>query len=388
MTNFLIKHFIKDADKTEDPIVRQGYGVLSSIFGVVCNVLLFIIKLILGTISNSIAITADAFNNLSDVGSSIVTLVGFKMASKPADKDHPFGHGRIEYLSGVIISFFVMLVGVEVGKSSLEKILHPQPVEFSIIVAIGLVVSILTKIYMSLFYKKLGKRIGSSAIQAASVDSISDVCATGVTLVSVVAARFTTLPIDGVMGVAVAALIFVAGYGIAKDTLNPLLGVKPDSELVAKIEEMVLSYDGILGIHDLIVHDYGPNRRFGSVHAEVSVHSNILHSHDTIDRAERAIASALHVEMVIHLDPIETDCEKTNQMHSLALRLVQEISPEFTIHDFRIVHGGTLTNFIFDICVPIETKLKNEEISTAISEKLKLQNPEYYAVVNVDRSYV
>ncbi|MEG2851809.1 MAG: cation diffusion facilitator family transporter [Hydrogenoanaerobacterium sp.] len=388
MTDYLIKCFVKNADDTKNPDVRQRYGVLGSMVGAFCNIFLFITKLILGAISASIAITADAFNNLSDVASAVVTLVGFKMASKPADKKHPFGHGRIEYISGVIISFFVMRVGIEIGKSSIDRIFNPEPVEFSVVVIIGLVISIVIKIWMSLFDKKLGRRIGSSAIEAASVDSLTDVFATTVTLISVVAARFTALPIDGAMGVLVAALIILAGYGIAKDTLNPLLGVKPDAELLKNIEAEVMSFDGILGIHDLIVHDYGPSRRFGSLHAEVSVHSNIIFSHEVIDRAERAIAKDLNVEMVIHLDPIETDCEKTNQMHVITLEKVQEVNPKFTIHDFRIVQGRTLTNFIFDICVPMETKMSDDDVKSAVAKKMSNINPEYYTVINVDRSYV
>jgi len=387
MTNLLLKLFIKNADDTENASVRERYGILSSVVGIVCNVLLFTTKFILGSLSSSIAITADAFNNLSDVGSSIVTLVGFKMASKPADRDHPFGHGRMEYLSGLLISFFILLVGVEIGKTSVHKILNPEPVKFSVVVVIGLVVPIFVKLWMGIFNKRLGKKIGSAAMEATSVDSISDVCATTVTLISVIAARFTDLPIDGVMGTVVALLILFAGYGVAKDTLNPLLGVHPDPELVKKIQELILAYDGILGIHDLIVHDYGPSRRFASVHAEVSVHSDIILSHDIIDRAEREIASKLNVEIVIHLDPIETDCEKTNEMRTLTLKMVQDIDPAFTIHDFRMVRGGTLTNFIFDISVPVETKQTDDEIKGAIAHQMKAIDPEYYTVVNVDRSF-
>lgn len=383
---YLLKLFIKNADDTENAAVRQQYGVLSSVVGIVCNVLLFTVKFILGSIANSIAVTADAFNNLSDVGSSIVTLVGFKMASKPADHEHPFGHGRIEYLSGLLISFFIMLVGVEIGKNSVRKIINPEPVQFSIVVVIGLAVSILVKLWMGLFNKKLGQKISSTAMEATAVDSISDVCATAVTLISVVAARFTHLPIDGVMGTIVALLILYAGYGVAKDTLNPLLGGHPDPELVKKIKDSILAHKEILGIHDLIVHDYGPSRRFASVHAEVSVHSDIILSHDVIDRAEREIAENLHVEIVIHLDPIETDCKKTNDLRALTLNLVQEINPEFTIHDFRMVHGGTLTNFIFDINIPVETKQTDDEIKDAIAQKIKAINPEYYTVVNIDHT--
>lgn len=388
MTDFLLRLFVKNANDTENAAVRGRYGVLGSVVGVICNLLLFAAKFILGAFSNSIAITADAFNNLSDVGSSLVTLVGFKMAAKPADRDHPFGHGRIEYLSGLVVSFFILFVGLEIGKTSLQKIFNPEPVVFSLFVVAGLVLSIFVKLWLGAFNRRLGKKIGSTAMQASAVDSISDVCSTSVTLISVIAARFTSLPVDGVMGVVVAVFILAAGCGIAKDTLNPLLGVKPNPALVKRIQEMVLAYDGILGIHDLIVHDYGPSRRFASVHAEVSVHIDIIHSHDIIDRAERAIAQELNVELVIHLDPIETDCEKTNEMHVLTASLVREIDPAFTIHDFRMVCGGTLTNFIFDICVPIETKRTDDDIRREIAAKIGRLDPEFYTVVNVDRSFI
>lgn len=387
MTQLLVKLFIKDAQNTSDPKVRERYGVLGGVVGMVCNVLLFAVKLVLGMLSNSIAVTADAFNNLSDVGSSLVTLVGFKIAAKPADKDHPYGHGRIEYLSGLIVALLILLVGVEIGKTSIKKIFQPEPVTFSIIVVVGLLLSIGVKLWMGFFNKNLGKQIGSTAMAATSVDSLSDVCSTTVTLISVIAARFTTLPIDGVMGTLVAALILYAGYEVAKDTLSPLLGKKPDPELVKQIESRILAYDGILGIHDLMVHDYGPSRRFASVHAEISVHSDILFSHDIIDRAEREIAKEMNIEISIHLDPIETDCAKTNEMRSLTASLVREIDPACSIHDFRMVHGGAQTNLIFDIKVPVENKRTEAEIKAAIAQKISNYNPTYYTVVKVDRSY-
>lgn len=387
MTQLLIRLFVRDAQNTEEPAVRVRYGILGGVVGIVCNVALFLAKLLLGVISNSIAVSADAFNNLSDVASSVVTLVGFKIAAKPADRDHPFGHGRVEYLSGLIISFLIMLVGVEIGKTSIQKIINPEPVVFSVIVVVGLVLSIGVKLWMGAFNKALGRRIGSAAMEATSVDSLSDVCSTTATLISVIAARFTTLPVDGVMGAVVACLILYAGYGVAKDTLNLLLGKKTDPELAKRIEEMILAYDGILGIHDLIVHDYGPNRRFASVHAEISVHSDIILSHDTIDRAEREIAKKLNIEMTIHLDPIETDCEKTNEMRELTARLMREIDEGCTIHDFRMVHGGAQTNLIFDVKLPIESKYSDAEMKEKISRKVKEYDQSYFTVVNVDRSY-
>lgn len=387
MVELLEKIFVKDRENVENPQVREQYGMLSSGVGVCCNLVLFTVKFLLGTLTNSIAIAADAFNNLSDVGSSVVTLVGFKMASKPADKDHPFGHGRIEYLSGLAISFFILMVGVEVGKSSIEKIFHPEPVEFSIVAIIGLAASIGVKLWMAYFNQKLGRKIGSAAMEATAVDSRSDAISTTATLISVVAAAFTTLPIDGVMGTIVSVMILLAGYGAAKDTLSPLLGQKPDEELVKNLEKMMMSYEGVLGIHDLIVHDYGPSRRFASLHAEVPVNQDIMLSHDIIDTAEREIGKALNLELVIHMDPIETDNELTNEMRQIVLQNVREINPEFNIHDFRMVHGGELTNLIFDITVPIETKMENAEIQAAIEQKMKEINPNYFTVTLVDRVY-
>lgn len=279
------------------------------------------------------------------------------------------------------------MVGVEVGKSSIEKIFHPEPVEFSIVAIIGLAASIGVKLWMAYFNQKLGRKIGSAAMEATAVDSRSDAISTTATLISVVAAAFTTLPIDGVMGTIVSVMILLAGYGAAKDTLSPLLGQKPDEELVKNLEKMMMSYEGVLGIHDLIVHDYGPSRRFASLHAEVPVNQDIMLSHDIIDTAEREIGKALNLELVIHMDPIETDNELTNEMRQIVLQNVREINPEFNIHDFRMVHGGELTNLIFDITVPIETKMENAEIQAAIEQKMKEINPNYFTVTLVDRVY-
>ena len=386
MTKLLLRLFLNKED-LQSARGRTRVGVLSSSVGIACNVLLSALKFVLGMVSGSIAVTADAFNNLSDVGSSVVTLIGFKMASKPADRDHPFGHGRLEYLSGLVVALLILVVGVEIGKSSIEKIISPEPVEFSFLVAAGLVASILVKLWMGLFNKKLGGIIGSAAMQAVSADSLTDVCATSATLISVIAARFTALPVDGVMGLVVAGFILYSGYGVVKDTLDPLLGQKPDPELVRQITELLLAYPGILGIHDLMVHDYGPARRMASVHAEVSVHSDILASHDVIDRAEREIAQRLGIDIVVHMDPIETDCEKTNELRALASSLVREIDPAFSIHDFRIVCGGALTNFIFDVMVPYEFGLSDEVLLDRISAAFQAVDANYTAVVNIDRSF-
>ena len=387
MTEFLLRSFVKDAERIDDPQVRERYGMLSSLVGAFCNILLFAGKFLLGTLTNSIAIAADAFNNLSDVGSGMVTYIGFKLASKPADADHPFGHGRIEYLSGLIVSFLILLVGVEVGKGAIDKILHPTPVEFSVVAIIGLLMSIAVKLWMGGFNRKLGKKINSAAMEATAVDSISDAISTAATMISVIAAAFTELPVDGVIGLIVAVLILKAGWGAAQDTLSPLLGQKADPELVKDIEEHLMRYDGILGIHDLIVHDYGPGRRFASVHAEVPCNKDMLLSHDIIDTAEREVGAALNIELVIHMDPIETDDAATNIMRQLVLEKVREIDPEFTIHDFRMVIGGELTNLIFDVVVSHDTQMTDQQVKDEIQKKMKAVDPNCFTVVLVDHAY-
>ena len=387
MTEFLLRSFVKDAERIDDPQVRERYGMLSSLVGAFCNILLFAGKFLLGTLTNSIAIAADAFNNLSDVGSGMVTYIGFKLASKPADADHPFGHGRIEYLSGLIVSFLILLVGVEVGKGAIDKILHPTPVEFSVVAIIGLLMSIAVKLWMGGFNRKLGKKINSAAMEATAVDSISDAISTAATMISVIAAAFTELPVDGVIGLIVAVLILKAGWGAAQDTLSPLLGQKADPELVKDIEEHLMRYDGILGIHDLIVHDYGPGRRFASVHAEVPCNKDMLLSHDIIDTAEREVGAALNIELVIHMDPIETDDAATNIMRQLVLEKVREIDPGFTIHDFRMVIGGELTNLIFDVVVTHDTQMSDQQVKDEIQKKMKAVDPNCFTVVLVDHAY-
>ena len=388
MTDLLVRSFIRDADDIENTRVRERYGMLSSMVGVFCNVLLFVGKFLLGTLTNSIAITADAFNNLSDVGSCMVTYIGFKLASKPADADHPFGHGRIEYISGLLVSVLVLLVGLEIGKTSIEKIIHPEAVEFSVVAIIGLLMSIAVKLWMGAFNKKLGKKIHSAAMEATAVDSVSDAISTSATMLSVIAAAFTDWPIDGIIGTVVALLILKAGWGAAQDTLSPLLGQKADPELVKELERRLLAYDGILGIHDLIVHDYGPGRRFASVHAEVPADKDVMLSHDVIDTAERQVGKALNLELVIHMDPIETDCAATNLMRQFVAQKVKEIDESFSIHDFRMVAGGELTNLIFDICVNGDTKLSDQQIRDEIERKMKAVDPNYYTVVVIDHAYV
>lgn len=388
MTEWLIGRVLPAGASSEDPKLRERCGLLSSLVGICCNLLLFVGKFILGTLTNSIAVSADAFNNLSDVGSSLTTFLGFKLASKPADADHPFGHGRIEYLSGLLISFLILMVGFEIGKGAVEKILHPEAVSFSWVAVAGLLLSIGVKLWLGSFNRRLGRKINSAAMEATAVDSVSDAISTGATLLAVVAAAFTTLPIDGIMGIFVAVLILKAGWGSAQDTLSPLLGTKADPELVKALEEKLLSYEGILGIHDLIVHDYGPGRRFASVHAEVPCERDVMLSHDVIDTAERDVGKELGLQLVIHMDPIQIDCDAVNIMRQVVLEKVREINPQFSIHDFRMVSGGELTNLIFDISADTTCDLSDQEIKNQIEQKMKAIDPNYYTVVTVDHAYV
>lgn len=388
MIDFLIRRCIKHADNTSDAKVRTRYGALSSGVGILCNLLLFAVKFLLGTLSGSIAIKADAFNNLSDVGSSAVTLAGFKMASKPADKDHPYGHGRIEYLCGLLIAFFILMVGIEFVKNSVEKILHPEPILFSYAVLAGLVVSVLVKLWMNRFNLALSKRIDSPSLAATAADSLSDAMATGVTMVSVIASAFTDLPVDGVIGLIVAVMILKAGYGVAQDTLNPLLGSPPDPALVKDIKERMLTYPDIIGVHDLIVHDYGPGRIFVSAHAEVPANGNILNCHDTVDTAEREISRALNLQLVIHMDPIETECEATNTLKKVVESIISQVDESLSIHDFRVVIGPSHTNLIFDLVLPMESRWSPKEISELIDKKIREVDSHVFTVITVDRDYV
>ncbi|MBS4785430.1 MAG: cation transporter [Clostridiales bacterium] len=387
MTQFLIARFVRDNQNTTDPKVRERYGLLSSVVGVCCNVVLFLIKFALGTLSGSIAITADAFNNLSDVGSCLVTMLGFKMAAKPADADHPYGHGRIEYLSGLAISVFILAVGLEFIGNAVEKILHPSPVAFSAAVLAGLLASILVKLWMYRFNTVLGRAIQSASLAATAADSISDVMATTVTLLSVIAGRFTTLPVDGVMGLVVSGMILKAGYGVAKDTITPLLGTRPDPELVREIKRLILQYDGIVGVHDLLVHDYGPGRIFASVHAEVPLENDVLYSHDIIDNAEREIAKRLNIHIVIHMDPIQTGSPELDALRMQVVKKMQEIDPRFSIHDFRMVSGHTHSNLIFDVLIPIDYPDKEETVAAQAQEKLRELDPTFEGVITVDRDF-
>lgn len=387
MTEWLIHRFIPDYEQTEDPKVRQRYGTLSSLTGIACNLVLFVVKLVMGMLSNSIAITSDAFNNLSDSASCIVTLFGYKLAAKPADKDHPFGHGRMEYLTSLVLAAVILFVGFELLSGSVDKIIHPQPVHFSLAVLLSLLASIGLKLWMCGFNRKLGNRIQSGVMLATAQDSLNDVAATFATVISLLLSLVTDLPVDGVMGIIVSLFVFVCGYGIIKDTVNQLLGQPADPQLVRNIRQVMLSRPQILGIHDMIIHSYGPGNLIGSAHAEVSSSGDLLQIHDTIDEIEKQIYEQLHVMMTIHMDPIETDSPQVAEGRQLITRILDQIDPSLTFHDFRIVSGPTHTNLIFDVVVPFDCPLSFDQIRRQVEEQLAAQPETWYAVITFDRDY-
>ena len=371
----------------EEAEIRKAYGILCGAVGIFFNVLLFAGKFFAGTLSGSIAITADAFNNLSDAGSSVVTLLGFQLAGQKPDTHHPFGHGRMEYLSGLVVSMLILLMGVELGKSSLEKILHPEEVDFSPLIVGILCVSIAVKLYMFLYNKRIGKKLGSTAMEATAMDSLSDCVATTAVLAATLVGHFTGLRIDGWCGILVACFILWSGIGAARDTLDPMLGTPPTAEFVGRIRDLVMAHKGIIGIHDLIVHDYGPGRVMISLHAEVSASENVLELHDEIDNVENELREKLGCEAVIHMDPIVTDDGITEETRERVADLIHCIDDDINIHDFRMVSGPTHTNLIFDAVVPFGFRLSDEEVERKIKTAVRALDGNYYAVVKVERSY-
>lgn len=388
MITLLSGFFIKNRDQVENGEVRRAYGMLCSIVGIGLNILLFAGKYLAGVISGSIAITADAFNNLSDAGSSFITLVGFRFSGMKADADHPFGHGRIEYISGFGVSMIIILMGVELLKTSVEKILSPEPVQAGLLSAGILAASICVKVYMCVYNRAVGKRIGSETMKATAMDSLSDSVATTAVLISMIVAYYTGKNIDGWCGCLVACFVLYAGYSAAKDTLNPLLGTPPSPEFVEEIKDIVMAHREIIGIHDLVVHDYGPGRRMISLHGEVSGNSNIFEIHDVIDRIEKELNRKLGCESVIHMDPIEVDNHKVTETKNLLAEKLQERFPEISIHDFRMVQGPTHTNLIFDAVVPYGFERTNEEVRRGIEEIVTETWENYFAVVQVEQSYI
>lgn len=388
MITLLSKIFIRNREDTTSPAVRSAYGTLCGIMGIILNIVLFGIKMLAGILSGAISIMADAFNNLTDAGSSVITLIGFRMSGQKPDRDHPFGHGRIEYVSGLIVSMLIILVGFELGKTSLEKIITPEPVEFSIVAVIILACSIIGKAYMALYNFRVGRMISSAAMRATAQDSLNDCIATGAVLICLLISHFLNFNIDAYCGLAVSAFILFSGLRSVKETMDPLLGTPPSEEFIKRIEEIVYSYEGVEGIHDLIVHDYGPARTMISLHAEVSADADLLETHDMIDNIEKELREALSCDAVIHMDPIATNDELTNSVRAKVASLVTCIDPALTIHDFRMVTGPTHTNVIFDVVVPFDLKKSDDEIRASVEKIVKSIDESYFSVINIDKSYV
>lgn len=387
MITLLSRWLIRDNDRVDDPEVRRKYGVLCGAVGIGLNILLFLAKFFAGTISGSIAITADAFNNLSDAGSSLVTIVGFKLAGQKPDPHHPFGYGRMEYLSGLVVAMLILLMGFELLQSSVDKILHPHPVTFSWLSVGILLLGIACKLYMSHYNRSVGQKIHSAAMKATAADSLSDSISTAAVLASTLIAHFFSLNIDGWVGLAVACFILYAGFNAAKETVNPLLGQAPDHQLVTDIEEVVLGFAPISSIHDMIIHDYGPGRMMISLHAEVPADGDLLELHDTIDLVEQTLRERFHCDAVIHMDPIVTNDEQVLRMRQKMTQLVQVIDRRITVHDFRMVTGPTHTNLIFDVACPFDLPLADSEVKRQVEEIVALLDGNYNAVVTVDRIY-
>ena len=384
MISLLSKWFIPRREQVEDGAVRRAWGALCGFVGIALNLLLFAGKLAAGALSGSIAVTADAFNNLSDAGSSVVTLLGFRLAGKKPDSDHPFGHGRMEYVSGLVVAGLILLMGAELVKTSVDKIAHPEAVTFSWLAAAILLVSIAVKLYMYMYNKAVGKKIDSAAMMATAADSLSDMASTAVVLLGTLAGHFFHIQLDGYLGVLVAIFILYTGVSAMKDTIDPLLGRAPDPALVAGIRRLALAPPEILGLHDLIVHDYGPGRLFASLHAEVDKDDDISAIHDIIDTVERQIYHELGCEICIHMDPIAVGDKKTAECRIMAANLLAEIDPKLTMHDFRITSGPDHTNLIFDVVRPLDCKYTSEELQQRIQTAVSALPGRYFAVITVD----
>ncbi len=386
--NLLLKTFVKDYKNVDSPQVRQGYGVFSGIVGIICNLILFTLKFTAGIVTASVSISADAFNNLSDAGSSIITLIGFKLAGKSPDVEHPFGHGRIEYISGLAVAAIILIMAVELFQNSVEKIIHPEAMEFSLVSIVILVGSILMKMWMAYFYRTLGRRISSATMYATATDSLSDCISTSVVLFSLLVTTLTGFNIDGFAGVIVAIFVFMAGIDAAKETIQPLLGQPPEPEFVEAVTHCILEDNHIIGIHDMIVHDYGPGRVFISVHAEVPYEMDMLEAHDIIDFAEQRVAEQFQCGISIHMDPVITDDEQLNELKNLTLRVIENIDPQIKMHDFRRTNGPYRTNLIFDIVVPFDYPLSDEQLKKKIRDDIFAMKEHCYAIITVDKAYV
>ena len=388
MTDFLVNKFIKDSTNIESTEVRTRYGMLASVVGIFCNVLLFSVKLTIGLILSSLAVTADAFNNLSDAASSIISFIGVKMAGKPADAEHPFGHGRIEYIAALIVSFLVIEVGFTFFKSSISKILHPEEISFDLVPFVILILSILVKLWMAFFNNKLGKRIDSKVMLATAADSLGDVITTSATVLSIIICHFTSINVDAIAGLIVSAIVIWSGISIAKDTLEPLIGERIPAELYQKITDIVESYDGIVGTHDLIVHNYGPNRSMATIHAEVPNDVNIEVSHEIIDKIERDVKKDLNILLVIHMDPVEMRDEEVLSLREKTSRIVHALDPELNFHDFRVLKENEQRNLIFDLVVPDSYSEKDaNRVMHQLVSLLHEMDENVECIITLDRSF-
>lgn len=386
----LISLFIKNSDNIQNDKVRNAHGMLAGIVGIIINILLFTLKLSLGLLSGSIAIVADAFNNLTDAASSVITIIGFILGAKPADAEHPFGHGRMEYISALIVSFMVMLVGLQFVKSSFERILHPETIVFETIPFILLLISILFKLWLSKFNKYIGNKIDSTALKATAVDALGDVVTTCVVVISFLASKFISFPIDGYIGIIVALGILYSGFSLVKETISPLLGSSPDPELVKNVQEGVLSYEHVTGVHDLIIHNYGPGKTMASIHAEIPSDINIMKIHDIIDTAEREISSKLGIYLVIHMDPICIETEEITLAKAYVIDIISNYSEIKSMHDFRIVGEGDRKNLIFDLVVSVhkvKTQEQKEDLINIISKLIIEKHPNYNCIITIDTEF-
>ena len=384
MTKLLLRLFVKDAQNPDSPAVRLAVGKLAGVVGILCNALLCLGKVLAGVFSGSVALVADGVNNLSDAASSVVTLLGFRMAQQPADADHPYGHARYEYISGLVVAALILVIGADLAQSSVGKILHPQPVDTSPVVFGVLIVAILGKLWMSRFFAGLGRHIQSTTLQATSVDSRNDVISSAAVLAGCLVEHFAHLTVDGYVGLAVAVFILWSGVGIARETISPLLGQGADRGLAEKISALILSHEKVLGLHDLLVHDYGPGQRFASVHVEMSAQEDPLACHDLIDEIECQVLEALHVHLVIHYDPVVEDDAEWNAMRQAVEGVVAAVSPRLSVHDFRLVRGAKQTKMVFDLAVPYDMTDQRPALKKQIEEALAQQHGEYLTVIRLD----
>ena len=388
MFDQIVKKTISNYQQVENPEVRERYGTLCSVLSIICNCIMVIFKLFFGLLTHSVAIMADGFNNLSDMGSNLATFFGFKLAGKHPDSDHPYGHGRYEYIAGLIISFLILLVAFSSLKESAMKIWQPEALNFSWGAVIVLIVSILMKLWMASFNNKAGKLIDSPSLKAASQDSLNDVCTTFATLLSLCLSLFTSLPLDGIIGIVVSLFVLKSGIDIFKDTVDPLLGKAPDKALVDDIYQYVLSFDKVLGIHDFMLHDYGPGRQYMTFHAEVDCHEDVMEIHDQIDIIERGLLEKYNILTTIHMDPIDTTDAFTNELKQRVIDIVKNINQQYSIHDFRLVRGPTHTNLIFDVLLPADDEISHQELKQKITKAVQQLNPQYFCVIQIDHAFL